>query len=97
MRFAHDERLALADALLAAGPDAPTVCEGWPTRDLAAHVVLRERRPDAALGILLKPLHEHLQQVQDKLAAEDYVALVGQGPVPAGTEPGAHRRASTRR
>jgi uncharacterized protein (TIGR03085 family) len=76
-RFAHDERLALADTLLAAGPDAPTVCEGWQTRDLAAHIVLRERRPDAALGILLKPLHGHLQQVQDKLAAEDYVALVG--------------------
>jgi uncharacterized protein (TIGR03085 family) len=76
-RFAHEERLALADALLAAGPDAPTVCEGWQTRDLAAHIVLRERRPDAALGILLTPLHGHLQQVQDKLAAEDYVALVG--------------------
>jgi uncharacterized protein (TIGR03085 family) len=76
-RFAHDERLALADSLLAAGPDAPTVCEGWQTRDLAAHIVLRERRPDAALGIMLKPLHGHLQQVQDKLAAEDYVTLVG--------------------
>jgi uncharacterized protein (TIGR03085 family) len=76
-RFAHDERLARAESLLAAGPDAPTVCEGWQTRDLAAHIVLRERRPDAALGILLKPLHGHLQQVQDKLAAEDYVTLVG--------------------
>jgi uncharacterized protein (TIGR03085 family) len=76
-RFARDERLALADSLLAAGPDAPTVCEGWLTRDLAAHIVLRERRPDAALGILLKPFRAHLQQVQDKLAGEDYVQLVG--------------------
>ena len=76
-RFAHDERFALADSLIAAGPDAPTVCEGWQTRDLAAHIVLRERRPDAALGIMLKPLHGHLQHVQDKLAAEDYVTLVG--------------------
>jgi uncharacterized protein (TIGR03085 family) len=76
-RFAHDERLALADSLLAAGPDAPTVCEGWLTRDLAAHIVVRERRPDASLGILLKPLQSHLQHVQDKLAAEDYVTLVG--------------------
>ena len=75
-RFARDERLALADTLLAAGPDAPTVCEGWLTRHLAAHIVVRERRPDAALGIMLKPLQDHLQQVQDKLAAEDYVSLV---------------------
>jgi uncharacterized protein (TIGR03085 family) len=75
-RFARDERLALADTLLAAGPDAPTVCEGWLTRHLAAHIVVRERRPDAALGILVKPLRDHLQQVQDKLATEDYVSLV---------------------
>jgi uncharacterized protein (TIGR03085 family) len=76
-RFAHDERLALADSLLEAGPDAPTVCEGWLTRDLAAHIVVRERRPDASLGILLKPLQGHLKDVQDRVAAEDYVTLVG--------------------
>ena len=35
------------------GPDAPTLCEGWTTRDLAAHLVVRERRPDAAAGLLL--------------------------------------------
>jgi uncharacterized protein (TIGR03085 family) len=75
--FAHEERRALADSLLAAGPDAPTVCEGWLTRDLAAHIVVRERRPDAALGIMLPPLQSHLQHVQDKVAAEDYVTLVG--------------------
>src|SRR5258706_5048708 len=54
-RYARAERHALADTLLAAGPDAPTLCEGWATRDLAAHLVLRERRPDAAAGILFKP------------------------------------------
>jgi uncharacterized protein (TIGR03085 family) len=55
-RNARLERDALADALLAAGPDAPTLCEGWTARDLAAHVVLRERRPDAAVGIVVKQL-----------------------------------------
>src|ERR1051325_1771812 len=75
-RYAHQERLALADTLLAAGPDAPTLCEGWATRDLAAHIVLRERRPDAAAGILLKPLAGHNKKVQDSLAAGDYPALV---------------------
>ena len=42
---AKRERLLLADLLETAGPDAPTLCEGWTTRDLAAHVVVRERRP----------------------------------------------------
>lgn len=41
---AKRERLLLADLLEAAGPDAPTLCEGWNARDLAAHVVVRERR-----------------------------------------------------
>ena len=35
------------------GPDAPTLCEGWATADLAAHLVIRERNPVAAPGILL--------------------------------------------
>jgi len=41
------ERRQLCDLLLELGPDAPTLCEGWTTADLAAHIVLREhfRRP----------------------------------------------------
>lgn len=75
--FARAERLALADTLLAAGPGAPTLCDGWATRDLAAHLVLRERRPDAATGILLKAAAGHTRKVQDGLAAGDYGRLVG--------------------
>jgi len=47
-----------------AGPEAPTLCEGWRTADLAAHLVLRERRPDAALGILGGPLARYTELVQ---------------------------------
>ena len=36
------ERQELCDLLLDLGPDAPTLCEGWTTADLAAHLVLRE-------------------------------------------------------
>jgi uncharacterized protein (TIGR03085 family) len=81
--FARAERLALADTLLAAGPDAPTLCDGWATRDLAAHLVLRERRPDAAAGILLKAAAGHTKKVQDRLADGDYAALVGKVRTPA--------------
>jgi uncharacterized protein (TIGR03085 family) len=54
--YARDERLALCALLAESGPQASTLCAGWLTADLAAHLVLRERRPDAALGILGGPL-----------------------------------------
>lgn len=73
---AKRERLLLADLLEAAGPDAPTLCEGWTTRDLAAHVVVRERRPDAAAGILLSVLKGRLERVQAEFAAKPYAELI---------------------
>ena len=36
------ERRELCDLFTQLGPDAPTLCEGWTTLDLAAHLVLRE-------------------------------------------------------
>ncbi|MFF7897796.1 TIGR03085 family metal-binding protein [Streptomyces sp. NPDC088817] len=74
--FAKRERLLLADLLETAGPEAPTLCEGWLTRDLAAHVVVRERRPDAAGGVLIKPLAPRLQKVLDEYAAKPYEELI---------------------
>ncbi|WP_189945200.1 TIGR03085 family metal-binding protein [Streptomyces roseolus] len=73
---AKRERLLLADLLEAAGPDAPTLCEGWRTRDLAAHVVVRERRPDAAAGTLVPALKERLERVQEEFAAKPYEELI---------------------
>ncbi|MFT2014762.1 TIGR03085 family metal-binding protein [Streptomyces sp. 796.1] len=74
--YAKRERLLLADLLEAAGPAAPTLCKGWLTRDLAAHVVVRERRSDAAAGILVKPLAARLARVQDEFAAKPYEELI---------------------
>jgi uncharacterized protein (TIGR03085 family) len=50
------------------GPDAPTLCEGWQTSDLAAHLVLREHRPDAAVGILGGPMARYTARAQQKLS-----------------------------
>jgi uncharacterized protein (TIGR03085 family) len=62
--WAEHERAALVDALVELGPDAPTLCEGWQTKDMAAHVYVRERRPDAALGVLpLGPLSAYTDRV----------------------------------
>lgn len=73
---AKRERLLLADLLEATGPDAPTLCEGWTTRDLAAHVVVRERRPDAAGGTLVKQLAGRLERVQHEFAEKPYEELI---------------------
>jgi uncharacterized protein (TIGR03085 family) len=74
--FARAERSALCDLLLEVGPDAPTLCAGWTSRDLAAHLFVRENRPDAAAGIMLAPLADHLATVQAKAASGDYDRLV---------------------
>jgi uncharacterized protein (TIGR03085 family) len=46
----ESERAGLADTLASVGPDAPTLCAGWTTTDLALHVVLRERLDPANPG-----------------------------------------------
>src|SRR4051794_23761461 len=62
--WAAHERAALVDALADVGPDAPTLCEGWTAYHLAAHIYVRERRPDAALGVLpLGPLSAYTERV----------------------------------
>lgn len=48
--YARDERLSLAALMFDVGPDAPTLCEGWTVRDLAVHLVIRDRRPFALPG-----------------------------------------------
>jgi len=77
-RYARIERRALADAIDAAGPDAPTLCAGWTARDLAAHVVLRERDPVAAAGLVVKPLAGWTATRQRGIAKRDFAELVGQ-------------------
>ncbi|MGW6293660.1 TIGR03085 family protein [Streptomyces sp. SID9913] len=73
---AKRERLLMADLLETAGPEAPTLCEGWRTRDLAAHVVVRERRPDAAGGMLVKQLAPRLERVMAEFTAKPYEELI---------------------
>jgi uncharacterized protein (TIGR03085 family) len=74
--IASYERNALANLFEEIGPEAPTLCEGWATRDLAAHLVARERRGDAALGLALKPLAKHMESVQRSYARRPYDELV---------------------
>jgi uncharacterized protein (TIGR03085 family) len=81
---AQDERRAICDLLTELGPDKPTLCAGWQTGDLAAHLVLRERRPDAGAGIMGGPLAGYTRRVQDGLTARTpfprLVQLIRTGP-----------------
>ncbi|MFF3003062.1 TIGR03085 family metal-binding protein [Kitasatospora sp. NPDC057940] len=70
------ERHRLAELLAAAGPDAPTLCAGWTTRDLAAHLVIRERRADAAAGIRVGALADWTHRVQSAYAERPYEELL---------------------
>jgi uncharacterized protein (TIGR03085 family) len=81
--YARVERAACCDTLAALGPDEPTLCTGWTTRDLAAHLIVRERRPDAAAGITLRFLAGHTAKVQSAMAGrpfDELVALVREPP-----------------
>jgi uncharacterized protein (TIGR03085 family) len=77
MTYSQDERQALCGLLEETGPQAPTLCEGWATRDLAAHLVLREHRPDAGAGMLGGPLARYTDHVQRRLSGKvPYLRLV---------------------
>jgi uncharacterized protein (TIGR03085 family) len=71
--LASRERASLADLFDELGPDAPTLCAGWSTAHLAAHLVVRERRPDALPGFGLEeagvggPLPAWSHRLEDRL------------------------------
>jgi uncharacterized protein (TIGR03085 family) len=81
--LAVSERAALADLMTELGPDAPTLCGTWSTRDLAAHLIVRATRPDAAAGILVPRLAGYTEKVMAAVGRRDWgslVAEVRQGP-----------------
>ncbi|MBV7295266.1 TIGR03085 family protein [Corynebacterium sp. TAE3-ERU12] len=79
MTFSSRERRALADLLLELGPNQPTLCEGWNTKDMVVHMRVREARPDAAAGMFVPALSGHLDKVSSEIAANTpYTQLVRQ-------------------
>jgi uncharacterized protein (TIGR03085 family) len=71
------ERAELCDLFVAKGADAPTLCEGWATLDLAAHLVVRETDPRAGLVILGGDRFASLERkLMDRARAQGYERLV---------------------
>ena len=82
--LAQQERNTLCDLFVELGPDASTLCEGWVTADLAAHLVVRERRPDSGPGLVWPPLAGYTEKVRravrDRVAWEKLIENVRHGP-----------------
>ncbi|WP_256838327.1 TIGR03085 family metal-binding protein [Ornithinimicrobium faecis] len=77
------ERQALCDTLERVGPSAPTLCDPWSTAELAAHLVIRDSRPDLALGMAVPPLAGRLERGMEEYATKPWgqlVHLVRTGP-----------------
>ena len=76
--WARRQRHELADVLTSVGPSASTLCEGWNALDLAAHIVVRDRRPDAAVGLAIPPLREYGEKVRKQYTSMQWTELLHQ-------------------
>jgi uncharacterized protein (TIGR03085 family) len=81
---AQRERAALVETMRAVGPDAPTLCGDWTTRDLAAHLVVREGRLDATAGVAVPFLAGYTDKVQRQVTQstgwEELLDKIASGP-----------------
>jgi uncharacterized protein (TIGR03085 family) len=84
MTTASRERAELVTTMRDTGPDAPTLCGEWTVRDLAAHLVIRERRLDAAPGIMIPALAGYTarrqQHLTDTTQWPELLDMVASGP-----------------
>jgi len=82
--YAQIERQELCDLFESVGPDHPTLCEGWSSADLVAHLVLRENSLKAiglvAPGYLAKKLDKATKKLAQKKSFEELVDKVRSGP-----------------
>ncbi len=84
--IAQRERQALCRLFGEVGPLSPTLCEGWTTSDLVAHLFVRERRPLEAPGILVPALgrltERAMESAKRRYGYAGLVARVRSGPPP---------------
>ncbi|WP_114908072.1 TIGR03085 family metal-binding protein [Ornithinimicrobium murale] len=70
------ERQALCDTFERVGPAAPTLCDPWSTAELAAHLVIRDSRPDLAVGAAVPFLAPRLERGMESYATRPWAELV---------------------
>jgi uncharacterized protein (TIGR03085 family) len=74
--LSRTERAALCNTALDVGEHAPTLCEGWDVKDLVIHLLVRERDPLAAGGIIFSPLEKLTDRASRRMADQDFTTLV---------------------
>jgi uncharacterized protein (TIGR03085 family) len=75
-QMSRTERAALCNSALEAGEAAPTLCGKWTVKDLVIHLLVRERDPLAAPGIVIPQLEKLARRSARRLADQDFTALV---------------------
>lgn len=81
--FARRERTAICQTLRKLGPEQPTLCQGWSTKDLLVHLIVRENRPDAAVGLFIPFLSSYTDSISNKYkekSFEELIAIFENGP-----------------
>ena len=74
--LARRERQALCDTALALDAAAPTLCGDWDVTMLLAHLIVRERKPLKASGIMVPRLAPITERAMAKEAARGVPAMV---------------------
>jgi uncharacterized protein (TIGR03085 family) len=90
------EREMVCDLMDEVGPEAPTLLESWTTRDLAAHLVIREHDYRAAPGLVVPGAWGRFaERRRNALTRTDYAALLA--TIRSGPPPGFFRIGWVRR
>jgi uncharacterized protein (TIGR03085 family) len=74
--MSRTERAALCNTALEAGEQAATLCGSWTVKDLVIHLLVRERDPLGAPGILVPQLEGLTDRSARRLGQQDFTALV---------------------
>ena len=74
--IAKQERHAICHTLRKVGPSAPTLCQGWNSKDLLIHLIIRENRPDASVGIFLPIFNSYTKSVSEKYEQKSFDELI---------------------
>ena len=74
--MSRSERAALCNTALEAGERAPTLCGQWTVKDLVIHLLVRERDPLGAPGIMVPALAPLAERASRRLADHDFSSLV---------------------
>src|SRR5699024_2299379 len=75
--LAGAERLRLDDTARRAGENTQTLCKGWTARDLATHLIIRERHATATLGIHMSKFDDRREAKENDYAAMPFAHLLG--------------------